>query len=80
MMFRMTKPYGTVGLATAAISAVDLALWDARGKALDKPVYELLGDRRKSGYCATLRQRRRLVSEPGFTAFKLACLMGLPMA
>ncbi|HIF70958.1 MAG TPA: galactonate dehydratase [Dehalococcoidia bacterium] len=27
----------------AAIGAIDIALWDIKGKALDKPVYELLG-------------------------------------
>ena len=27
----------------SAISAIDLALWDIKGKALDVPVYELLG-------------------------------------
>jgi galactonate dehydratase len=32
-------------IQTAAISAVDLALWDIRGKALGMPVYELLGGR-----------------------------------
>src|SRR5687768_3690896 len=34
MMFRMTKPYGSTGLASYAISAVDLALWDLKGKLL----------------------------------------------
>jgi L-alanine-DL-glutamate epimerase-like enolase superfamily enzyme len=33
------------GLTIAAISAVDIALWDIRGKALDQPVWALLGGR-----------------------------------
>ena len=32
MMFRVSKSFGTVGIATVAISAVDLALWDLAGK------------------------------------------------
>src|SRR5262249_4913602 len=39
MMFRLTKPYGSTGLAAYAVSAVDLALWDLRGKLLGQPVY-----------------------------------------
>ncbi|MEO8242992.1 MAG: mandelate racemase/muconate lactonizing enzyme family protein [bacterium] len=33
------------GLTLAAISAIDIALWDIRGKALDQPVWALLGGR-----------------------------------
>ena len=43
MMFRVSKPFGTVGIATVAISAVDLALWDLAGKLQQKPVYQLIG-------------------------------------
>jgi L-rhamnonate dehydratase len=47
MMFRMTKAYGSTGLASYAISAIDLALWDLKGKLLDRPVYSLLGGAQK---------------------------------
>ena len=47
MMQRATSAYGNVGLASYAISAVDNALWDLKGKLLGKPVYELLGGPQK---------------------------------
>jgi L-rhamnonate dehydratase len=42
-LFRASIPYGRKGAAIEAISAIDIALWDIIGKALRKPVYELLG-------------------------------------
>jgi L-rhamnonate dehydratase len=46
-MYRVTHPFGRKGSGMAAISAVDLALWDAVGKALHQPVFRLLGGRTK---------------------------------
>jgi L-alanine-DL-glutamate epimerase-like enolase superfamily enzyme len=37
--------YGRMGVVINAISAVDLALWDIVGKALNMPVYKQRGSR-----------------------------------
>ena len=47
LMQRSSMHYGNVGLASYAVSAVDNALWDLKGKLLGKPVYELLGGPQK---------------------------------
>lgn len=77
MMFRLTKPYGSTGIASYAISAIDLALWDARGKVLDKPVYNLLGGPQKDRiFCYVTGNDVDWYKELGFRAFKLACPYG----
>ena len=43
LMFRATLPYGRKGLPIMAVSAIDNALWDIKGKAAGAPVYALLG-------------------------------------
>jgi L-alanine-DL-glutamate epimerase-like enolase superfamily enzyme len=42
-LYHQTNRYGRRGAAIHALSGADIALWDLRGKALGKPVYELLG-------------------------------------
>jgi L-rhamnonate dehydratase len=77
MAFRMTKGYGTQGLASYAISALDLALWDLKGKLLDKPVYSLLGGKQKDKiFCYCTGNDVDWYKELGFQAFKLACPYG----
>ena len=77
MMFRLTKPYGSTGLAAYAVSAIDLALWDARGKVLQQPVYSLLGGpQRERLFCYATGNDIDWYQELGFKAFKLACPYG----
>jgi len=66
-----------------ALSGVDMALWDARGKALGQPVYALLGGARKKirayagGVCLGYQPPPQLLAEAqrfvaqGYTALKL---------
>ena len=67
----------------SAISAIDIALWDIKGKALGVPVYELLGGRTRDKirvYASvmtketdpdTLKRSYRELKEKGFTAAKI---------
>jgi len=61
-------------ILTSAISGVDQALWDIKGKALGVPVYELLGGPTRArvrvyAHAGTV-ERIKLRKEQGFTAFK----------
>lgn len=42
-MYAVTRWYGRKGAAMSAIGGLDVAFWDLRGKAKDKPVWQLLG-------------------------------------
>ena len=42
-MYNQTRDFGRKGSVVAAISAIDIALWDISGKYYEKPIYQLLG-------------------------------------
>ena len=75
--------YGEGGIATLALSALDMALWDLKGKALGVPLYQLLGGKVNSRLraCAsthpnkagieTLAQELARYAAQGYTALKV---------
>ena len=72
IMSRLATPYGSQGMASYAISAVDLALWDLKGKVLNRPVYELLGGPQKEKiFCYATGFESAWYLELGFRAMKL---------
>jgi L-rhamnonate dehydratase len=87
-MYRSSVAYGRKGAVIAAISALDIALWDIKGQALKQPVFMLLGGRTKE-YIPTyysrlytrdldsLQQEAVHYKSEGFTGMKLRC--GYPL-
>ena len=81
-MYRRTLPFGRKGIGMTAISALDLALWDAKGKILNQPVFNLLGGRTKtkipvyasrlySQPLGALFEEAKSYADQGFRAVKL---------
>ena len=87
-MYRSTVAFGRKGAALAAISAVDIALWDIKGQACGQPVFMLLGGRTKPAIPAyysrlytrnidRLQQEAAAYKADGFRGMKLRC--GYPL-
>lgn len=76
-IYHLLHGHGITGAVRGGVqSAIDIALWDIKGKALGVPVHVLLGgavwDRiRVYGHASTPERARQLVDE-GYTAFKCA--------
>ena len=81
-MYRSTLAFGRKGVVLAAISAVDIAIWDVMGKILKMPVFQLLGGKvhdkirvyASKLYASPLdelqAEAKKYVDE-GYTAFKM---------
>jgi L-rhamnonate dehydratase len=71
-MYRGTFRFGQAGIVLMAMSGVDLALWDLRGKAAGQPVWALLGGkvRERSPVYATVRDPAWAQAQ-GFCGVKL---------
>lgn len=85
-MFLRSVDYARRGVLVAAISAIDVALWDLRGKRLGLPVSVLLGGRRRESVrayatglyfsdavdqAAALAEEARGYARAGFSAMKM---------
>ncbi len=81
-MYVGSQFYGRRGVVIHAMSGIDIALWDIVGKALNKPIYKLLGGAQRGkvrAYASTLMpytpeeaydETKKWV-EQGYTAIKL---------
>ena len=66
-MVRATRNVGVPGIAANAISAVDVALWDLRGRESETPLYRLL---------SSSRDAVPIYGSGGFTSYSLEQLTG----
>jgi len=75
--FRASQYHGRKGATLSAISGIDIALWDVKGKALRKPVYELIGGKTKErvrAYATGIYTERH--KEMGFRDVKIPVRYG----
>ena len=91
-MYRRSLDYARRGVMVAGLSAIDIALWDLKGKLLGQPVATLLGGMRRSSVAvyatglyfthvpdlpAALAAEGRGYVDQGFTAIKMKVGLGL---
>lgn len=86
VMYRRTLDYARRGILVSAISAIDVALWDVKGKILGQPVHRLLGGKKRTeihpyatglyfsrcpDLAKKLAEEARMYAEAGYTAMKM---------
>ena len=91
-MYHATRDFGRKGSVVAAISAIDIALWDIAGKHANAPIHQLLGGAHRShiqpyatgfyrlkgqGESARLAEEALQHRSEGFTAMKVKLGFGV---
>lgn len=51
-LYNKSRPFGQQGIALNALSGLDIAIWDLKGKILGMPISKLLGGRFRDKLCA----------------------------
>jgi len=92
-LYNRIKDYGLTGMTIAALSGIDIALWDIMGRAVNKPVHKLIGGAHRTELTAyatglyfidmdrlveeAVEEARKYV-EQGFRAIKMKIGLGDP--
>jgi D-galactarolactone cycloisomerase len=91
-MFRYAYDYARKGVYLSSLSAIDIALWDLKGKLLQQPIGILLGGQRRKkvkvyatglyftrtgDMTAKLKEEAQLYKSQGFGAIKMKVGLGL---
>lgn len=92
VMYRRTLDFARRGILVSAISALDIALWDLKGKILEQPVHLLLGGKKRDHVVpyatgmyfshtddlpAVLAKEAKAYADSGFKAMKMKVGLGL---
>jgi D-galactarolactone cycloisomerase len=91
-MYRRTLDFARRGILVLAISAIDVALWDLKGKILEQPVYLMLGGKKRESIVPyatgmyythgvdlekTLAEEAKCYADQGFKAMKMKVGLGV---
>jgi len=92
IMYRRTLDFARSGVLVSAMSAIDVALWDLKGKILEQPVHLLLGGKKRNAIVPyatgmyftkeqnlseTLATEAKQYAEMGYRAMKMKVGLGI---
>ena len=92
LMYRRTLDFARSGVLVSAMSAIDVALWDLKGKILNQPVHLLLGGKKRDtivpyatgmyfingeNLCEALSREAKEYADMGYRAMKMKVGLGI---